>query len=179
MAQVSGSAYQTVRENGKTYIYGVDETMKVLKSVDKDLAKELNKKFVAAGRIVANAARPRYPRRTGAARRSVRVYQGGRNIRRGGGVGMRNRRTVRLAGFRVEQQSRGGSIIEFAAQSRGSARGKTLAKTLNAKYGSPGRFLWQAMDENKAEVSALSNQAVRDAEAKLNQRLGVQVFVGR
>lgn len=148
-------------------VRNVDQVKRVLRIVEPELAKEMTVRFREAGSVIAREARAKTPRRTGASRRSIRVYQGGKKI----GSGSRGRR--RLAGFRVIQRAKGGSIIEFAKNApSGKKQAISLVKNLSAKYGEPGRFMWAAYDRNKAEVDGKFQSAVRDAEAKLNAKLG-------
>lgn len=161
----------------KKEITGLDQTLRIMRAVDKEIAQELNRNFKQAGQIIADAARPKYPRRSGRSRQGVRVYIGGGKRRIGGGVGNRNRRSVRMAGFRVVQTAKGGSILEFALQNRtGTKQAESLVENITRKYGRPGRFLWQAYDENKDAVDSAFEKSVRDAEAKLNAKVGVKVF---
>lgn len=52
-------------------------------------------------------------------------------------------------------------------------RVQSLIATLSAKYGAPGRFLWQAYDDmgGDAVVSARSREAIARAEAALTEEL--------
>lgn len=149
-------------------VRNVDQVKRVLKIVEPELSKELTVKFRDAGNVIARDARAKTPKRTGASRRSIRVLQGGKKI----GSGSRGRR--RLAGFRVVQKAKGGSIIEFAKNApSGKKQAISLVRNLTAKYGSPGRFMWAAYDRNKQVVDMKFQSAVSDAERKLNTKLGL------
>ena len=68
------------------------------------------------------------------------------------------------------------AIFEFAnavrdAQPQNIPRTKSLIATLNAKYGGPGRFLWQTWDEEGLSAMAEVNAAIHAVESEYTARL--------
>lgn len=73
---------------------------------------------------------------------------------------------VRAAGVRLVNATRGGAILEFAAQPR-CPQGAALVATLNERYGAPGRVLWGAWDRRADAVNARIAATVEGAERAL------------
>lgn len=67
-----------------------------------------------------------------------------------------------------------GSILELAGRgSRGKTpQGQSLIKTLDARYGAPGRFMWDAYDFLQPEIHAEFAAAASEVEAELQRAFG-------
>lgn len=76
------------------------------------------------------------------------------------------RAQVRASGVRLVNATRGGAILEFAAQPK-CPQGAALVATLNERYGSPGRILWSAWDRSAEAVNARIAATVEGAERAL------------
>ena len=95
---------------------------------------------------------------------------------RGTGETARSYRTqVRARGIRIVSKARGGSILEFAGKVNPAGKtvqGASLIRTLNERYGPPGRILWAAWDKRAVEVNARITATVEAAERMLQSSLG-------
>ena len=70
----------------------------------------------------------------------------------------------------IFSRTRGSAIAEFAGKVHPQGltpRGATLIATLNERYGSPGRLLWDAWDSHSDEVMVGVRATVAGSEAKL------------
>lgn len=70
------------------------------------------------------------------------------------------------------------AIFELAnavrnAKPQNIPRTKNLLATLNARYGRPGRFLWQAWDDEKEADMATVDAEIRAVEAEYTERMAV------
>ena len=68
------------------------------------------------------------------------------------------------------------AIFEFAdgvrdARPQNVQRTKSMIATLNARYGSPGRFLWAAWDDRKVAALASIDAEIKAVEAEYTARL--------
>ena len=68
------------------------------------------------------------------------------------------------------------AIFEFAnavrdAQPQNIPRTRSLIATLNARYGGPGRFLWQTWDEEGLAAMAEVNAEIHAVESEYTARL--------
>lgn len=76
--------------------------------------------------------------------------------------------------YRIKATSAPAAILEFAGSaSRGlTPQGMSLIETLDARYGTPGRFIWASWDASSRAVESAVEAAVKDtganAQAKLN-----------
>lgn len=140
-------------------IRGFAETMLALSAVDEDMRKEFTKRLRTIGSLVAETARRSAPEgRTGKLK-----------------AGYRTRLRTRGSSVKVQvrNDTRQGMILEFAGSaSRGKTeRGKTLIKTLDDRYGQPGRFMWDAYDVLEPFIIDQAGAAVRQVESDLDARL--------
>lgn len=119
-----------------------------------DLKKGLDKQLRKIATGIVSDAKVRTPSRTGAMRGGYRVK--------------RKARGDDLA-YSAINATRAGAILEFAKESK-CAQGASLVSTLTTRYGSPGRFLWDAFDRSNtvykvqaviAETSAAFEARVR------------------
>lgn len=151
------------------------QTRALLKRLEPDLLKRLDQQLNAVARDLRSGAQSRFAQ-TGAD---------------GDAYVVRSRN--RVSGFSKSVAARGGSvgagekwstepgvlaaIFEFAngvrnAQPQNVARTQSLIATLNARYGSPGRFLWSAWDAKSSTYMADVEAAIAAVEAEYSARLG-------
>jgi hypothetical protein len=139
-------------------VWGLRDIDRALKSVAPDLRRELYARVGSAAKEVQQAAQFKAPGSIAAAIK----------LRRGGG------RTGKSAfGFRLVSESAASAILEFAGSvsSGHTPQGTSLIQTLDSRYGRTGRFVWQAMDENKSGVESAVDEAVRDVTKQLQDRV--------
>ena len=126
------------------HVTGIRDLQAALRDVDKDLAKELRVGFNEVARIVVDAARPKVPRRSGAAQAS-----------------MKPRSTQRAAGIAV-----GGTKapyygwLEFGGTvGKGRVAGGAKKKALVAGAGKRpyvvgGRYIYPTLHDKRPEIDA-------------------------
>lgn len=136
---------------------GINSTVATLRAMDRAMVTQFNRALRGAVNQVRDQARAAAPTRSGAMRRGFVVRKG--------------RQSVRHTGWRVESRTAQGAILELAAEGH-TAQGRSLVDSLTARYGQPGRFLWQAWDDQAPAVYGAMAAAVRAAEADINTRLG-------
>jgi len=131
-----------------------------LSQFDPQLRRELNKRLRKAADVVRAEAsatvRSRATTHSRSSRRTASSY----------------RVQVRAKGIRVIGSTPGAAILEFAGKASGegrTARGRTLIRTLNERYGQPGRVLWAAFDRHKEQVEADVREAVAWAEEQIQR----------
>jgi hypothetical protein len=146
-------------------VKGVRETIRALKAFEPEIGKELNKVIRTALNDVKAGAQGRYPKGSW----SVRINQ--KNL-----LG-----TIRTSPGTVGDAKSWGdaspgvraAIFEFAGkyQSGQTPQAKAMIKSLNERYGSPGRFLWDAWDASGEPALAKIREAMLDAERRLQAEL--------
>lgn len=137
---------------------GLKSTQEALKAIDPLLSKAMDRELRGAVNQVRSKARSLAPARTGDLRRGIVTRKG--SARRRGQVD-----------WQVRSTTRQGAILELAAAGH-TKRGRSLVATLNARYGSPGRFVWEAWDQTKSGVYGRIAATVRQTEDLINTRLG-------
>lgn len=137
---------------------GIRSAQDTLKALDPALSKGLDRDIRGAVNDVRGKARSLAPSRTGALRRGIVTRKG--SARKRGAVA-----------WQVRSGTRQGGILEFA-QVGHTPRGRSLVATLAARYGSPGRFVWQAWDDTKSGVYSRIRATVLATEDLINARLG-------
>jgi hypothetical protein len=154
------------RQGTNIEIRGVKETMAALKAFEPDLLKSLRKDIRHTLEKTRDAAQGKYPKGAYGVRISARKLLGSVVAMSGGGS-VASSWEKSAPGVRA-------AIFEFAGKVQG---GKTpqasgLIRSLNARYGSPGRFLWSAWDEHGKEslehIKVSVQNAERDLQAKLD-----------
>lgn len=138
-------------------VAGINSTVATLRAIDRQLAVQFNRVLRAAANRVRDMARAKAPVDSGAMRRGIVVRKG--------------RATSSDTGWRITSLTPQGAIFEFAAQGH-SRQGTSLVNTLTARYGEPGRFIWDAWDAQAAATYRAIAAAVRDAEHTIQARLG-------
>jgi hypothetical protein len=139
---------------GGIEVVGLESTLRAIRALDPDVNRELNREVRAALKPVRDLAAANSPHRTG---------------------DMASRYVIRKSrrGWRIEQDTPQGVILELAG-SRSSGhdpQGISLIRNLTAQYGPPGRFLWEAWDELEVQTEARVRGAIRTAERALERRL--------
>lgn len=133
----------------------LQQTNDLLKAIDPRLMRAMDKSIRGSMDVVRDAARGVAPSVTGRLRAGIVTRKG----RKAGAVA-----------WQVRSNTRQGGILEFAAQGH-TPRGVSLVQTLTARYGSPGRFVWEGWDRNKAGVLEGIAAAVADGEHVVNAEL--------
>lgn len=146
-------------------VKGVGETIRALKAFEPEIHKALNKTIRSALNEVKAGAQARYPKGAW----TVRINQ--KNM-----LG-----TIRTApGSSADAKSFGeaapgvrAAVFEFAGkyQDGKTPQAKAMIASLNARYGSPGRFLWDSWDANASYVVDNIREAVLNAESRLQANL--------
>jgi hypothetical protein len=155
-------------------VLGVNQTRTLLARFEPDLLKRMNADLDVITRKLREGAQRNFER-TGAT-----------------GTAYRTRTRTRVAGFSKGVTTTPGSVargekwssepgvlarvFELAngvrnAMPQNAQRVRSLIATLNARYGQPGRFLWQEWDEQKAESLAAVKLTVEQVEAEYTRRL--------
>lgn len=167
-------------------VYGLKDTMKALRSISPDVAKQFTKEIREAISPVQTLARTKVPARpmrnwddrgTGVwstrlgwnatkVRQGITINQGGRG-RRGSGVSV---------GWKVMNKNAAGAVFEIAGRkSSGSTRaGVAFRSNLTLNGGRPSRLIWQAWDELGGDqhitpkVVEIADRASATAQALMN-----------
>lgn len=167
-------------------VYGYKDTMKALRSISPDVAKQFTKEIRDAITPVQTLARSKVPQQAmrnwddrgsglwsdrlgynaAKIRRGISIRQGGRG-RRGTGVSV---------GWKLTNKNAAGAIFEIAGR---KSSGRTLAaiafrSKLSYEGGRPSRLIWQAWDELGGDqhitpkVVEIADRASATAQALMN-----------
>jgi len=167
-------------------VYGYKDTMKALRSISPDVAKQFTKEIRDAITPVQTLARSKVPQRAmrnwddqgpgewsqrlgynaAKVRRGISIRQGGRG-RRGTGVSV---------GWKVTNKDAAGAIFEIAGRkSSGSTRSAVAFRSnLTLNGGRPSRLIWQAWDDLGGDrhitpkVVEIADRASATAQALMN-----------
>lgn len=155
------------------HVDNLRETQYVLSRIDPELSGKLRSRLLAASNIVADEAR--------AFTMSLATITDGK----GGmstlaefadeavaGISVKKSRGN---GYKIRQNNKYGAIVEFAANGK-SPQGIALAEMLDRKFGSTGRFLWEAMDKNREVVITAVNNAVGKTIDEANAKMGGRIL---
>lgn len=155
------------RINANIQIDGVKSTIRALKEFEPGIRLRMNREIRRSLETVKGRALAKYP--TGAY--DIKITQknmlGSIRAASGGATLSRSQRWGDAPpGIRA-------AIFEFAGSldSGATPQAEGLIKHLNAKYGSPGRFLWAAWDESGRQVLEQIATAVKRAERDLQASL--------
>lgn len=121
-------------------IDGLAAFTRSLRKLDADLPKTLRVGLNDAAAVVVDWARPRVPRRSGRAARSLRVASTGRAVR------------VRAGGKRAPYWP----WLDFGGR---VGRGRSVSRP----YRKQGRYLWAGYSSNRDEVRRVTERALLDA----------------
>ena len=153
-------------------ISGLDETVALLKAFEPDVLKSMNREIRGVMNILKGAAEGKYSATGGGAGYAIRSSSRGKK------VGMK---VVAIgsssggSGSDWSQEGRLSAILEFYGKvGAKSAQAITCTSTLNARYGQPGRFLWDSWDAQKGSAVSAIEAAVRKAETQLQATLDAQ-----
>jgi hypothetical protein len=167
-------------------VYGYKDTMKALRSISPDVAKEFTAEIKAAILPVQTLARAKVPARPmrnwddqGPGVWSTRLGYNATKIRRGittrqGGRGRRG--TGTSVAWRVVNKDAAGAVFEIAGRrTSGSTRSAVAFRSnLTLTGGRPSRLIWQAWDELGGDqhitpkVVEIADRASATAQALLN-----------
>lgn len=152
------------RVSSNIQIVGVKETIAALRAFEPDLAKAMNKQIRQILTQVRSAAQAKYS----AGRWTIRVNQSkilGQISAAGG--------SVSPAGWGASPGGVRAGIFEFLGTNYSGRRPQVLGAiaSLNARYGTPGRFLWSAWDQVGKDVLSQIARVVAAAEQELQARL--------
>lgn len=157
--------------NGGTRVIveNLKETQYVLSRIDPELSGKLKSRLLAAANIIADDARAFTTAlgtiSDGKGGISPIAEQVGEAI---AGIGVKKSRGT---GYKVQQNDKIGSIVEFAANGK-TPQGKKLVEMLDRKFGGTGRFMWEAADRNRETVIAAVNDAINKTVDEANAKFG-------
>ena len=155
-------------------VVGVPQTRALLARFEPDLMKRLDSRLGAVTRDIKAGAQARFER-TGASGTAYRV-------RSRSSVGRFSKSVTTVPGSvpaGEKWSSEPGvlaAIFELMnavrdAQPQNVERTRSLIRTLNERYGTPGRFLWETWDERGEGALKEVEAAVREVEAEYTARL--------
>ena len=153
------------RTGSNIEIQGVKQTLLALRAFTPDIEKRLDSQIKDALRATEVAARARYPRGSWVVNRNTKKLLGYIAARSGGGKSKKS--------WGNGPPGRRSAIFEFLGTRYSGNKPQVVnaIASLNARYGSPGRFLWAAWDATGADVLARIEQSVREAEKELQAHL--------
>lgn len=178
MASVKSSAEFGDGAGYAVTVEGLQELRADLMTVEPKLNYKLNSRLRRVGNVVAGEARVltgrlaevgpdrKTPGRPSPLAGETSEAVSGIEVKMGGSKSNRD------AVVRVIQTSRIGAIVEFAEIGR-SPQGEAFVSLLNRRFGDPGRFIWEAADNNRTYVTSEVLAVVAQTEAELNAKLGI------
>lgn len=145
-------------------IDNVKATVAALKEFAPEIQQRMNKEIRTALVKTQTGAKARYPKGSWSISVNTKKILGSISARSGG---------TRASSWEKSSPGVRAAVFEFAG-SRGT--GKTpqaaaMISSLRARYGEPGRFLWDSWDENGAQALADIESSVREAERDLQAKL--------
>lgn len=156
----------TERQGTNIRIDGVKETIKALGVFEPEVKKAMNKEIRKSLAQVRNVAKGKYPQGAWSVRLNNKKLLGSIAATAGGG-GWTTSLKDTPPGTRA-------GVLEFIGSkySGNDPQVSGLIKSLNARYGQPGRFLWSAWDQVGAkaleDIKAAVLKAERDLQASLD-----------
>ena len=144
-------------------ILGVKATVTALRAFEPEVLKGMNKQIRASMTRVRDGAKAKYPGGSW----SVRVNQSkilGQVVTSGGKA---------TGSWGTSPGGVRAAVFEFLGTSYGGKRPQVVnaIRSLNARYGRPGRFLWASWEQHGPAVLADIERSVRTAESELQARL--------
>lgn len=145
-------------------IGGIKATITALKNLAPDVKREMDREIRLVMTTVKSGAESRYPNGAWSVKLNAKRLFGSVEAVAGG----ERADTWSDSGPGVKA-----AVFEFAGkyQSGKTPQAKAMIESLNARYGSPGRFLWDSWDANKTRALAQIKNAVLRAERELQTRL--------
>lgn len=161
------------------HVEGLTETRALLKQFDPDLLKRLDRRLNIVARDLKSGAQTNFEK-TGASgsayviRTRNQVSGFSKSVQ--AGHGNRVTSTVSPGERWSTDPTVLAAIFELAngvrnSQPQNVQRTKSLIATLNSRYGSTGRFLWQAWDDRSGPALASIAVEIKDVEAEYTARL--------
>jgi hypothetical protein len=143
---------------------GVKATIAALRNLAPDVKREMDREIRSVMTTIKAGAESRYPAGAWSVKLNAKRLFGSVEAIGGG----ERADTWRDSGPGVKA-----AVFEFAGkyQPGKTPQAKAMIASLNARYGSPGRFLWDSWDENKTRALAQIKTAVLRAESELQTRL--------
>jgi hypothetical protein len=145
-------------------IGGIKQTITALRNLAPDVKREMDREIRQVMGTIKAGAESRYPEGSWEIKLNRRRLFGSVEATAGG----ERADTWRESGPGVKA-----AVFEFAGkyQPGRTPQAKAMIDSLNARYGSPGRFLWDSWDANKTRALAQIRDAVLRAERELQTRL--------
>jgi len=143
-------------------VEGVRETMKALRSLDAQVARESLKAIKAPAVATAAQLRSVAPAQPLSGMPSYPVKATANYGGRARASGDRNLVKIRLTG---------GGWTVASDMARESAPGESMTRNLTAKYGQASRWAWPTVEQRVASIQRAVVQACKDAEQTLNRLL--------
>lgn len=169
-------------------VVGVKETLRTLNKIDKVARRQLTKDYAQIVSTViteAQAATPQSPPLSGMqyrwdarrvsqifpwnntkSDRSIKPFVSGKKPRAYGAY------TSDLAAFGIKWTAADALTVEMAGRGPApTAKGKQMVQALNARYGTPGRFLWKAYERHEQTVVREVQKLIREAERRIQKEI--------
>lgn len=155
-----------MQESNNIRIDNVAETVRAIRAFAPDIKERMNREIRKAMTDVKRGAEARYPKGAYSVNISAKKILGSVAAASGGKGGVGKSWGESAPGIRA-------AIFEFAGsrQPGQTPQAQGLIRSLNNRYGSPGRFLWAAWDEKGSDAKDRIEAAVKAAERELNARL--------
>lgn len=154
---------------------GLETTRSLLKDLDATALKQVDKEVTAVARDLKGAAAASFSRMYSGADAAYTIRTRNRrdsyskSVTTTGGTVARGERWSSQPGVLA-------AVMEFAANVRTAnpatqARTRKMLDTVTARYGSPGRFLWDAWDAMRPDLETRVTRYVEQMEASLQRAL--------
>lgn len=138
-------------DEARIEVRGVKDLQKALRQIDKDLPKELAVGLAEASEIVANAARPLVPRRSGAAAASIKVKKSQRSAQ------------IAVGGSKAEYFP----WLDFGGSTGpGHVPGQTGSGAVKRSIIPEGRYIYPTLRKKGPEVKAKIDEVLRKMAVK-------------
>ena len=153
------------RTGSNIQIDNVKETVRALKEFEPEIQRRLNRQIRKALQPTLAGAQARYPKGQWQINITQKKLLGSIAAASGGGAVGRNW-DESAPGIRA-------AIFEFAGsiQPGKTPQAQGLIRSLTERYGSPGRFLWDAWDAEGKQALEQIRESVQQAERELQARL--------
>lgn len=172
----------------KVSLIGTKEALRALNSIDKKARRQVTKDYAQIVSSVVQDARQSTPqeppisgmkyswkaRRVSAifpwnnakSDRAIKPFVSGKRPRQYGAY------VSDLATFGIKWTAADALAVEMSGKGPvPTARGKQMVAALNAKYGTPGRFLWKAYERHADEVLRETEKLIKRVMAQVNKEI--------
>jgi hypothetical protein len=145
-------------------IDGVKQTVAFLKDFAPEIQKAMNKTIRLALNDTKRGAEARYPKGAWSVNINSKKILGSISARSGG---------TRASSWADSSPGIKAAVFEFAGsrQPGRTPQARAMIASLRARYGEPGRFLWDAWDEGGKDALDKIETAVKQAERELQAKL--------